>query len=216
MPALRTSSCPIGGLHGKMLSMDGRPLRPAVFLDRDGTLIEEKHYLSRPEQVRLLPGAADAVRSLRQAGWACVVVSNQSGIGRGFFTEDDLRLVHEELHRQLAAAGTKLDGLYYCPLAPNATSAMEIEYSERKPGPGMLLRAARELHLDLTNSWMVGDSIVDVLAGRNAGCSGSILVRSGHEIDKSEPHLTERDVILDDLAAAARWILRTPPLAKIA
>jgi len=182
-------------------------LRRAVFIDRDGTLIEEKNYLSRPDQVRVLPGSAEAVRQLRQSGWACVIVSNQSGIGRGLFTEANLDAVHAEMSRQLAEAGTSLDGIYHCSVAPRISDRTVVEHWDRKPGPGMLLRAASELNLNLAESWMVGDNIVDVLAGRNAGCRGTILVRSGHNITDALPHLGAEDLVVEDLAEAARRIL---------
>lgn len=183
------------------------PARPAVFLDRDGTLIEERCYLTRPEQVRLLPGAAKAVRRLRGAGLACVVVTNQSAIGRGLMTEDDLGRVHVELLRQLGATGTWLDGLYHCPLAPRGSDKTLIEHPDRKPGPGMLLRAAAELRLDLARSWIVGDSLSDLLAGRNAGCRGAILVRTGHPLDARVGLPGPECRVAADLAEAARWIL---------
>lgn len=183
-------------------------MRPAVFLDRDGTLIEERHYLCDPAGVRLLPGAAGAIRMLREAGYACVLVTNQSGIGRGLFTVDDLRRVHAELERQLREAGAALDGWYFCPEAPRGTDGdrTTVEHPDRKPGPGMLLRAARDLGLDLGRSWMVGDMLSDLLAGRNAGCRGSILVRTGYGSRLEAPEKTA-DHIADDLMAAALWIL---------
>ena len=179
--------------------------RPAVFLDRDGTLTEERGFVTSPEQVQLLPEAAEAVRLLRAAGFACVVVTNQSAVGRGLMTEADLEAVHAELHRQLHAEGTALDGLYYCPAAP--AEALEVEDPERKPSPGMLLRAARDLELDRARSWMIGDSARDVLAGRRAGCRGCILVRTGHDISEALPLLEDGDHVADDLAAAARLIV---------
>src|SRR5204863_8262560 len=124
---------------------------PAVFLDRDGTLIEERSYLTRPEQVRLLPGVGPALVRLRDAGFACVIVSNQSAVGRGLMTEADLERVHTEFARQLAAVGVTLDGHYYCAAAPAEND--KDEHPERKPAPGMLLRAAGELGLDLARSW---------------------------------------------------------------
>jgi len=153
-------------------------LRPAVFLDRDGTLIEHVHYLSDPAHVRLLPGAAVALTRLRRAGFVCVLVTNQSAIGRGMITEARLHEIHVEMNRQLAEQGTSLDAIFYCPDAPAGDDRTVIENSRRKPGPGMLLQAARELGLNLADSWMVGDLISDVLAGLNAGCR-SILVASG-------------------------------------
>ena len=181
--------------------------RSAVFLDRDGTLIEEKCYISRPEQVRLLPGTTESLCRLRAAGLACVVVTNQSGLGRGLFTEADMRAVNEEMFRQLREAGAELDGFYYCPIAPLVSDKTVIEHPDRKPGPGMLLRAGRELGLDLASSWVIGDSISDILAGRHAGCRAGILLRTGHDIADALGHLSNRDLIVDDLPAATQWIL---------
>jgi D-glycero-D-manno-heptose 1,7-bisphosphate phosphatase len=174
--------------------------RAAVFLDRDGTLNEECGYVTRPEQLRLLDGAADGVRLLRAAGFACVVVTNQSAVGRGLMSNSDLEKVHAELLRQLEAQGAALDGLYYCAAGPG-------DDPERKPAPGMLLRAACEMHLDVERSWMVGDTGRDVLAGRQAGCRGVILVRSGHEVAEAVRLLGPNDRIAADLAEAARIIL---------
>jgi D-glycero-D-manno-heptose 1,7-bisphosphate phosphatase len=177
------------------------PLQPAVFLDRDGTLNVECGFVTCPEQMRLLPGVAEAIRRLRGAGYACVVITNQSGVGRGLMTEADLASVHVELRRLLDAEGATLDGLYYCAAGPDQ------EHPDRKPAPGMLLRAARELGLDLARSWMVGDSARDLLAGRQAGCRGVILVRSGHEVGDTAAMLQEGDHLVDDLSAAAAHII---------
>ena len=147
--------------------------RPAVFLDRDGTLIEDRGYLHDPDLVRLLPGVADGLRRLRTAGFVCVVVTNQSGIGRGMFAEADYRHVHAEMLRRLTAEGAILDAAYFCPAAPAAEGA--DEHPDRKPSPGMLLRAAADLDLDLTRSWMIGDAPRDVEAGRRAGCRGILV-----------------------------------------
>jgi mannose-1-phosphate guanylyltransferase len=152
--------------------------RPAVFFDRDGTLIDHVHYLSDPALVRLVPGAAGALRRLRRAGFARVLVTNQSAIGRGMLTAERLEEIHGELERQLAASGATLDAIYYCPEAPAGDDRTVVECHDRKPGPGMLIRAAADLGLDLAGSWMIGDLISDVLAGLNAGCR-SILLRSG-------------------------------------
>ncbi len=181
--------------------------RSAVFLDRDGTLIEEKCYLSRPEQVFLLPGTAESLCKLREAGYACVVVTNQSGIGRGLYTETDMRAVNEEMFRQLRQGGTDLDGLYFCPVAPQGDDKTVIEHPDRKPGPGLLLRAGREMDLDIASSWMIGDSISDILAGRHAGCRGGVLLRTGHDIADALAHLGAHDKVVDDLPAAVSWIL---------
>jgi D,D-heptose 1,7-bisphosphate phosphatase len=183
---------------------DGR--RPAVFLDRDGTLIEHVHYLSDPERVRLLPGAAEALRRIRRAGFARVLVTNQSAVGRGMLTLGRLEQIHAELERQLAASGATLDAIYYCPEAPAGDDRTVVECSDRKPGPGMLLRAADELGLDLGASWMVGDLISDVLAGLNAGCR-SILVQSGQATAAEADILAGRCSVVADLGASVDLIL---------
>jgi len=181
-------------------------LRPAVFLDRDGTLIEHVHYLSDPSRVRLLPGAAEALRRLRQAGFARVLVTNQSAIGRGMFTVERLEEIHAELTRQLAASGATLDGIYYCPDAPAIDDRTVVECPDRKPGPGMLLRAAADMRLDLDASWMVGDLISDVMAGFNAGCR-SILVQSGPAAAAEAATLEGRCPVVADFSASVDLIL---------
>lgn len=173
--------------------------RPAVFLDRDGTLIESVHYLSRPDQVRLLPGAAEAVRAIRAAGYLCIVVTNQAAIAKGLLTHEGLVEVQRELERLLAAEGAALDGWYYSPHAMQGTCRETVEHPDRKPGPGLLLRAARELDVALAESWMVGDAVSDTLAGRNAGCHATVLVRSGLARDEIESHPSV-DHVLDSLA----------------
>jgi D-glycero-D-manno-heptose 1,7-bisphosphate phosphatase len=152
--------------------------RRAVFLDRDGTLIVDRHYLADPAGVALLPGAAAAVRRLNEAGYAAVLVTNQSGIGRGFFSEADYHATHDRLLELLAGEGARLDGAYFCPLAPEADDPEAL----RKPGTGMFLRAIRDLGLDPARSWWVGDRLRDVLPARELGGRG-ILVRG----DQSEP-----------------------------
>ncbi len=185
----------------------GRPAkRRAVFLDRDGTIIEQVHHLRDPAEVRLLSGAGEALRALRKNGYAVVVVTNQSVVGRGLLSEDGLAAVHAEMCRQLADHGVRLDGYYYCPIAPTGDDRLEIEHPDRKPAPGMLWRAARELDLALGASWMVGDALTDVLAGRNAGCAATILVRSGYGATQSVEH-PAIDYVVDDLTAAAELIL---------
>lgn len=184
-------------------------MRPAVFLDRDGTVIEHVHYIRDPRDVRLIPGAADAIRRLRGAGFACVLVSNQSAVGRGLATLDDVSAVQTETERQLRGAGAEIDAWYFCPEAPSPREADDprvVAHPDRKPGPGMLLRAARELSLDLAESWMVGDMPSDVLAGRNAGVRGTVLVRTGHGRDADERD-ARPDHVAADLGAAVAWIL---------
>jgi D,D-heptose 1,7-bisphosphate phosphatase len=187
--------------------------RPAVFLDRDGTIIEQVHYLSEPGRVRLLPEAAESLRRLHSAGFACVVVTNQSAIGRGMLTEAQLHLIHDEMTRQLAAEGAGVDAIYFCPEAPVGDDRTVVEYGERKPGPGMLVRAAGELGLDLDASWMVGDMISDILAGINARCRGSILVQTGKGLSEAERGLDVAYHVADNLLAAANLILTDSQLA---
>jgi D-glycero-D-manno-heptose 1,7-bisphosphate phosphatase len=183
-------------------------LRPAVFLDRDGTLIAQVHHLTDPDEVRLMAGAGAALKSLQTAGYALVLITNQSVVGRGLLSEDGLAEVHLELRRQLTEYGVQLDGIYYSTAVPDSSDRSRIEHPDRKPGPRLLLRAACELGLDLSSSWMVGDMLSDVLAGRNAGCRSTILVRTGH--GAAEPIAHEAtDFVVDDLTSAAALILST-------
>jgi histidinol-phosphate phosphatase family protein len=140
------------------------PGRPALFLDRDGTLIADVGYPRDPAGVRLLPGCPEALRRLARAGFALVIVSNQSGVGRGLFSRAEAEAVHAEVVRRFAGAGVSFDGAYYCYHAPDEGCGC------RKPAPGLLLRAAAELDLELTHSFMVGDKAIDVEAGAAAGC----------------------------------------------
>jgi len=183
--------------------------RPAVFLDRDGTIVREADYMRSVSQLRLLPGAAEAIRRLNEAGFAIVVTTNQSGIARGLLTEADLAEIHAALTNRLARRGARLDGIYYCPHHPQAAlPAYRKRCRCRKPAPGLLLRAARELGLDLSRSFAVGDSRRDVEAGKRAGCS-TILVRTGYGAEAAGAPGGEStpDHVADSLAHAVPWIL---------
>lgn len=187
-------------------------LRAAVFLDRDGTVNEEVGYLSDLSRLRLLPGTAAAIRMLNEAGLAVVLVTNQSGVARGYFPESFVHDTHELLTRMLADDGARLDGIYYCPHHPTAGEPpYRQECGCRKPETGLLDRAARELGLDLHASFMVGDKWSDVELGQRAGCR-SILVRTGFghddEGNRRPPHLSDPDYVAHDLAEAADWVLR--------
>ena len=181
-------------------------LRPAVFLDRDGTIIEHVHHLADPAAVRLIPHSAEAIISLQAAGFACVVITNQSVVGRGMLTEAGLAEVHAEVDRQLSAEGARLDGLYYCTRVPKTSDGTLVEHPDRKPGPGMLHHASEDLQLDLRRSWMIGDSISDVVAGQNAACRGSILVRTGYGA-RCESDVPSGTHVESDIRAAANLIL---------
>jgi D-glycero-D-manno-heptose 1,7-bisphosphate phosphatase len=153
----------------------------ALFLDRDGTLTERYHYPSRPEHLTLYAGIGPRLAALRRAGFRLVVVTNQSGIARGYFTEGDLRHMHEHLAHELARDGAHLDAVYHCPHHPDGVVPHFARRCDcRKPAPGMLLRAGRELDLDLARSWFLGDILDDIEAGNRAGCR-TVLVDLGTE-----------------------------------
>jgi D-glycero-D-manno-heptose 1,7-bisphosphate phosphatase len=181
-------------------------VRRAVFLDRDGTIIENVHHLADPALVRLIPGAAKGIQMLRDRGFVCVVVSNQSAVGRGLLTLETLELIHQEMCRQLAQAGTAVDGWYFCPEAPKTSDRTAIDHPDRKPAPGMLLRAAKELDLEVDSSWMVGDMVSDVMAGHNAGCMGTIIVKTGFGGDQTEANALAT-YVAKDLLLAAQWLI---------
>jgi D-glycero-D-manno-heptose 1,7-bisphosphate phosphatase len=175
--------------------------RPYILLDRDGTVIAEKHYLSDPAQVELLPGAADGLRLLQEAGYGLVLITNQSGIGRGMFTQQDLERVHARLEELLAAEGVHLDGIYSCPHAP------EEDCDCRKPRTKLVRDAARDFGFNLTETWVVGDKLADIDLARNAGAR-SILVRTGYGQD-AEAKGAKADVVVDGLREAAVVIRKT-------
>jgi D-glycero-D-manno-heptose 1,7-bisphosphate phosphatase len=187
------------------------PGRPALFMDRDGCLTEEVGYVNHVSRLRLLPGAADAVRRLNEAGVPAVVATNQSGIAKGYFSEETMRACHAELRRQLAAARARLDGLYVCAHHPTeGEPPYRVRCQCRKPRPGLLIRAAGDLGLDLTASVMVGDKLSDVAAGQAAGAAG-VLVLSGYGRGEWE-HLApgsgiKPDHVAADLAEAVDWAL---------
>lgn len=151
--------------------------RPALFLDRDGVVIRNSHYLDDPARIELLPGAAEAIRTANAAELAVVIVSNQSGVARGYFSEDRLREIHRRLKGALAQYGARVDAIYYCPHHPDyGPPAYRRTCTCRKPSPGMLLEAARDLDLDLSASALVGDEGRDILAGRRAGVACAVLI----------------------------------------
>lgn len=181
-------------------------LKRAAFLDRDGVVNREVGYLHRWEDFEFLPGVLGAMRRLHAAGYALVIVTNQSGIARGYYTEADYQALTAQLRNALAAAGCPAAGIYHCPHHPAGTvAAYARECDCRKPRPGLLLQAARELQLDLPASLMVGDKLADAQAGRAAGVGRVCLVRSGHALEAGAD--AEADGVFDDLAGCVSALL---------
>ena len=181
----------------------------AVFLDRDGTLIEEVGYLDRPERVQLYPWTVDAIRALNRAGLRTVMVTNQSGIARGFFTEDVVKRVHGRIADLLAAGGAHLDAYYYCPHHPDGKVPEYARACEcRKPGRALVDRAVAEFGIDPAASYAVGDRWFDVSLARTVGATG-ILVRTGYGADEEHraPAGVAADAVVNNLAEAASWLL---------
>ncbi len=178
-------------------------MKRAVFLDRDGTLIAEKKYLADPELVSLTPAAGPALRELADAGFLLFIVTNQSGIGRGYYTLDDMHRVNERVAEVFARDGVGFEKIYFAPEAPEEPSR------GRKPSPQFLFDARDDFGIDLSQSFMVGDKRVDLECGWNAGVRQGLLVRTGYgaEWEAKLGEDAERAVVVDDAAAAARWIL---------
>lgn len=175
----------------------------AVFLDRDGTLIAEKYYLHRPEDVEIFPGAGAALKHLADAGFRLIVVTNQSGIGRGYFTLADAERVNEHVAREFARDGVSFARTYIAPEAPDQPSR------GRKPSPQFLFDARDEFNLNLAESFMVGDKLIDLECGWNAGVKKSILVRTGYgaELERQTPDKVAAATVVDGLPEVAKLIL---------
>lgn len=177
---------------------------PAVFLDRDGTLNIEKEYLSDPEKLELFPGVPDNLHRLQRAGYRLVVVTNQSGIGRGYYSEKDMHRVNDRMTKLLASQDVKIEKIYFAPEAPEQPSR------GRKPSPQFLFDARDEFGLDLSESYMIGDKISDVECGWNAGVKRSILVRTGYGAitEQKNPTLGEKSPVVEGLTQAVDFILQ--------
>jgi len=180
---------------------DGVAPRPAVFVDRDGTLIAERHYLSDPDQVELLPGVGEAVRRLNQAGVPVIVVTNQSGVARGYFGMDAVERVHQRMVELLAAEGAKLDDLYVCP--HQAADGCQC----RKPATGMVEAAAAAWNIALAASFVIGDKPCDIDLGRAAGAT-SILVRTGYGAQWENDDRCQADAVFDGLLPAVEFVMQ--------
>ena len=185
-------------------------MKPAVFLDRDGTMIEDVGYLDAINRVAIYPWTVDAIRALNRGGFAVVVVTNQSGVACGLFSETLVGDTHRHLDAMLTAGGAHVDAYYYCPHHPNGTVAAYARHCDsRKPGRGMIDAAARDLDLDPAASFVVGDRWGDVQLARAVGARG-VLVRTGlgAEQEGQPPDGVAADAVVDNLAAAASWIIR--------
>ena len=186
--------------------------RPALFLDRDGTLVYPRHYPSRPEELHLYEGVGAALKTFQDAGFLLIVVTNQAGIARGYFTEDDLQRMHTYLAEELAKSNVHLDAIYYCPHHPDGIiQELAVACDCRKPRPGMLLRAAKDLELNLQRSWFVGDILDDIEAGNRAGCR-TILVDLGTE-DRPDQQIRCPDFVARNTLHALRIISACEHLA---
>lgn len=179
-----------------------------LFIDRDGTINTEVDFLTRPEDLQLIPNAAEAIREANRLGIKVIVITNQSGIARGLMSEEDVHAVHRKLEKLLAERGARIDAIFYCPHHPDyGTPQYRQECTCRKPKTGMLERAAKEFNLDLRSSFVVGDRWVDMKAGEQAGC-GTILVLTGYgTVEREECEKTTRiDHVAQDLYTAWEYI----------
>ena len=169
-------------------------------------MIEERHYLCRPEEVVIFPGVARALLRLQRAGFKLIVVSNQSGVGRGYFTLADVESVHRHLCEELGREGVRLDAIYFAPESPDQPSR------GRKPSPQFLYDARDQFQLDLSRCFMVGDKLIDLECGWNAGVKQCLLVRTGYgaELERTAKEQLRGAVVLDGLPAVADWVLRDP------
>ena len=180
--------------------MSGR--RPAVFLDRDGTVLVERNYLADPDDVELIAGTTDALRRLRHAGFALVIVTNQSGIARGLYGEAEYRLVDERMRELLRDGGVELDASYHCPHHPAHSGPCDC----RKPAPGLFLRAADELSLDPSRSWLIGDRMRDLKPASGLGAR-AILVRTGYGAEEAAGAAAAGVEVVENVGAAAALVL---------
>ena len=185
-------------------------MQPAVFLDRDGTMIHDVGYLNRLEDLRWFPWSVDAIRMLNRAGFAVCVTTNQGGIGMGFYDEAFVQRTHAEMSATLASAGGHIDGWFYCPHHPRAVDpALRLDCECRKPKPGMIHQATQRFDLDLAGSFVVGDKMADVGLGNAVGAR-SILVKTGFgltEVSRYNGEIPGAAYVADTLAEAVSWIL---------
>jgi D-glycero-D-manno-heptose 1,7-bisphosphate phosphatase len=185
--------------------------RRAIFIDRDGTISEEVGYVNHPSRYRVFPFAAEAIKTINDAGWLAVLVTNQAGVARGYFKEELIQLVHDKLAQELARGGARLDAIYYCPHHPTVGEPpYRFDCDCRKPKPGLITRAAAEHEIDLARSWMIGDRYGDTELARNAGTRAALVLtgygRGEHEYQRSAwKH--QPDLIAENLLEAVKQIL---------
>lgn len=188
-------------------SAENSLLKPAVFFDRDGTLIKSVHYLRDPDQVELIEGAAELLKALANAGYLRIIVTNQAAIGKGLLDQEGLVKIQQKLEQLLQAQEASVNAWYFCPEVRISDDFETIDFVDRKPGPGMLLKAAQDFDICLSQSWMIGDMLSDTIAGRNAGCKGNILIRSGAFKPEYKTHPSV-DYVVDHLFSVKDIILR--------
>jgi len=176
-------------------------MRKAVFLDRDGTIAKDVSYCRRPEDFELLPGATEGIRLLNENGYKVIIITNQSGIGRGYFTEVVLKDIHKKMMAVLAVSGAYIDDIYYCPHLP------EDDCDCRKPKPGMVIKAVREHDINIAESYFIGDKIQDIETGQAIACR-TVLISSPAEVGISPPDIfVQPDHVASNLVQASRWII---------
>ncbi len=180
-------------------------MQRAVFLDRDGTINIEKDYLYQIADFEFIPGAVEAIKILNQAGIMVVVVTNQSGVARGYYTEDDVEILHRHIASELERSGAHVDAWLFCPHHPAGRGSYALPCDCRKPLPGMFKDASRSHDIDLQNSTMIGDKRADIEAGLAAGCR-TILVRTGYGTEE-EPYVPPQTTVCDDLLSAVKCVV---------
>ncbi len=184
----------------------------AVFLDRDGVIIREPpHYIHKLSQLNFIPKSADAIRLLNENGFTVVITTNQAGIAHGYFREEDTLTFNSAMIERLAQEGARIDAIYYCPHHPEAKiEKYRIDCDSRKPKPGMLTRAEKELNVDFKRSFLIGDKRSDIEAGKRVGCK-TIMVRTGHGAEELKSNRIECDYIADDLYDAVEYVISLSP-----
>jgi D-glycero-D-manno-heptose 1,7-bisphosphate phosphatase len=186
-------------------------MNKAIFIDRDGTISQEVGYINHASRFRVFPYSAEAIKRANEAGWLAILVTNQAGVARGYFTEDMIHTVHRQLESELEAEGARLDSIYYCAHHPSVGEPpYRFDCDCRKPKPGLILRAAADLRIDLSKSWMIGDRYSDIELARNAGVNSGFVL-SGYGRGEWEHQRSdwkhEPDLVAEDLSEAVRKIV---------